>query len=143
MKSLYTEIVSFMIPGIGGLVPGCGHKSHVLVVKMHYFFKYLLLNLGGQFRQTQIDSFDDVPVDSYCTCINRLYCSFPLPLLIFIYSMMELLICKYEPFWQEVNVQYLILRWPLRPMGLLLWLVVYSIMYHCKSTFKLAFLHAV
>ena len=28
--------------------------------------------------------FDDVSIDSYC--INRLYCSFPLPLLIFIYS---------------------------------------------------------
>ena len=55
----YTEIVSFMIPRIGGLVPGCGHKSHILVVKIHYFFKYLLLYLGGQFRQTQIDLAND------------------------------------------------------------------------------------
>ena len=33
--------------------------------------------------------------------------------------MMRLLIYKYEPFWQEVSVKSLILRWPLRPMGLL------------------------
>ena len=29
---------------------------------------------------------------------------FPLPLLIFIYPMIGLLICKYEPFWQEVEI---------------------------------------
>ena len=33
---------------------------------------------------------------------------------------MGLLIYKYEPFWQEVSVKSLILRWPLRPVGLLL-----------------------
>ena len=37
----------------------------------------------------------------------------------FIYSMTGLLICKYEHFWQEVSLESLILRWPLRPMGLL------------------------
>ena len=42
-----------------------------------------------------------------------------MPLLIFIYSMMEQLTCKNEPFWQEVSVESLILRWPLRPLGLL------------------------
>ena len=31
-----SEIVIFMTPGAGGLVPGCGHKSQE--VKMHYFF---------------------------------------------------------------------------------------------------------
>ena len=70
-----------------------------------------------------------MPIDS--DCINRLYCSFPLPSLIFIYSMIGLLICKYEPLWQDVNVQSLILRWPLRPIGLLysirlLWDLFYS-----------------
>ena len=35
---------------------------------------------------------------------------------------MGLLIYKYEPFWQEVSVKSLILRWPLRPVGLLLYL---------------------
>ena len=40
-------------------------------------------------------------------------------LLIFIYSMMGLLINKYEPFWREVGVKSLILRY-LRPVGLLL-----------------------
>ena len=34
--------------------------------------------------------------------------------------MMELLIYKYEPFWQEVCVKSLILGWPVRPVGLLL-----------------------
>ena len=34
--------------------------------------------------------------------------------------MMGLLIYKYEPLWQEVSVKSLILRWPLRPLGLLL-----------------------
>ena len=32
---------------------------------------------------------------------------------------MGLHICKYEPYWQEVSVDYLILRWPFRPVGLL------------------------
>ena len=32
---------------------------------------------------------------------------------------MGLLIYKYEPFWQEVSVKPLILRWPLKPVGLL------------------------
>ena len=45
-----------------------------------------------------------------------------IPLLNFIYYMMGLLICKYEPFWQEVSVKSSdsLLRWPLRPLGLLL-----------------------
>ena len=32
-----TAIVTFMTPGAGVLVLGCGHISHI--VKMHYFFK--------------------------------------------------------------------------------------------------------
>ena len=32
-----TAIVTLMTPRAGGLVPGSGHKSHI--VKMHYFFK--------------------------------------------------------------------------------------------------------
>ena len=35
----------------------------------------------------------------------------------FLNSMMCLLICKYGPLWQEVSVEFLILRWPLRPMS--------------------------
>ena len=34
------KIVSFITPGAGVLVLGCGHISHL--VKMHYFLKYLL-----------------------------------------------------------------------------------------------------
>ena len=36
-----TKIVNFMTPGAGALVLGRGHKSRI--VKMHYFFKNLLL----------------------------------------------------------------------------------------------------
>ena len=43
-----------------------------------------------------------------------------MPLLIFIYYMMGLLICEYEEFWPEVIVESLRFRWPLRPEGLLL-----------------------
>ena len=39
---------------------------------------------------------------------------------IFIYSMMGQLTCKYELVWQEFSVESLILRWLLRPLGLLL-----------------------
>ena len=83
-----------MTRGAGVIVLWLGHLSHI--VKMHYFFKTLLLFFGGWFKQIQKDSFDDVHIDSYC--INKSYCSFPLALLIFIYSMMGLLICKYEAF---------------------------------------------
>ena len=46
-----TKIVNFMTPGAGVLVLGCGHISHI--VKMHYFFKNLLLNSQAQIRQTK------------------------------------------------------------------------------------------
>ena len=36
-----TKIVTFMTRGAGVFVLGCGHISHI--VKMHYFFKNLLL----------------------------------------------------------------------------------------------------
>ena len=57
-----------------------------------------------------------------CNCVTceGLWCCFPtMPLLIFIYSMMWQVICKYEPFLQEVSVVSLILRCPLRPLGIL------------------------
>ena len=54
-----------------------------------------------------------------CYCVKGLWCCFPLPSFIFIYFMMGLLIYKYEPLWQEVSVKSVILRWPLRPVGLL------------------------
>ena len=37
-----TKIVNFMTPGVGVLVLGRGHISHI--VKMHYFLKNLLLS---------------------------------------------------------------------------------------------------
>ena len=81
------EIVSFMTPRAGLDVSIKSSSENSL------FLEKLLLYFGGWFRETWKDSFDDVQFDSYC--INRLYCSSPLPLLIFIYSIMGLLICKY------------------------------------------------
>ena len=46
-----TKIVNFMTPGVGILVLGRGHISHR--VKMHYFFKNLLLYSQAQIRQTK------------------------------------------------------------------------------------------
>ena len=40
-KERSTKNINFMSPGAGVLVLGCGHLSHI--VKMHYFFKNLLL----------------------------------------------------------------------------------------------------
>ena len=40
---------------------------------------------------------------------------------------MGLLIYKYEHLWQEVSVKSLILRWPLRPVGLLLSIVLHNL----------------
>ena len=45
-----TLIVNFMTPGAGVLALGRGHISHV--VKMHYFFKNLLLYSQAWIRQT-------------------------------------------------------------------------------------------
>ena len=46
-----TKFVNFMTPGAGVLVLWCGHISHI--VKMHYFFKNLLLNSQALIRQTK------------------------------------------------------------------------------------------
>ena len=46
-----TKIVNFRIPGAGVLVLECSHISHI--VKMHYFFKNLLLNSQALIRQTK------------------------------------------------------------------------------------------
>ena len=61
-----------------------------------------------------------------CTLLTRIQCKVSDTQVTFkacgplvIYSMMWLLICEYEPFWQEVSVKSLIFRWPLRPVGLL------------------------
>ena len=40
-KERSTKIVNFMTPWAGVLALGCGHISHI--VKIHYFFKNLLL----------------------------------------------------------------------------------------------------
>ena len=45
------EIVNFMTPGAGVLALGRGHISHI--VKMHYFFKNLLLYSKAVIRQTK------------------------------------------------------------------------------------------
>ena len=87
---------------------------------------YLICNISSHFLVytglwiSQIKYSINIKHDDH-NCIKGLYmeCHLPKPLLIIIYSMMELLICKYEPFWEEVSVEFLILRWPLRPVDLL------------------------
>ena len=91
-----TKIVNFMTPWAGVLLFGCGHinpyRKHVLSSTLSIYSTLIAIGL---------------------------WCCFPIPWsLIFIYSTMGLLIYKYEPFWQEVNVKSLILRWPLRPVNL-------------------------
>ena len=46
-----TEIVNFMIPGVGVLGLRCRHISYI--VKIHYFFKNLLLYTKELIRQTE------------------------------------------------------------------------------------------
>ena len=46
-----TKIVNFMTPGAGALVLGRGHISHI--VKLHYFFKNLLLYFQAQIKQSK------------------------------------------------------------------------------------------
>ena len=47
----FTKIAIFMTLSAGVLVIGCGHMSHI--VKMHYFFKNLLLYNQAYIRQTK------------------------------------------------------------------------------------------
>ena len=46
-----TKIVTFMTPRAEVLVLGCGHISHI--VKMHYFFKSLLIYSHAYIRKTK------------------------------------------------------------------------------------------
>ena len=59
---------------------------------------------------------------------------------VFIYSMMEQLIFKYEPFLQDISEESLILRLPLRPLGLLLFKAAkynsHDVPYVCKDSRK-------
>ena len=52
-----TKIVTFMTPGAGVLVLGCGHISHI--VKMHYFFKNLSSLLPVIDQTDYVYSIDD------------------------------------------------------------------------------------
>ena len=46
-----TKIVDFMTPEVGVHVLKCGHISYI--VKIHYFFKNLLLSSQAQIRQPE------------------------------------------------------------------------------------------
>ena len=97
-KEESTDIVSFMTPGAGSLVLVCGHKRHIVQLQYNYNVLFLLkkplLYFWGWLRQTQKDSCFICPLNPI---VLRLYCSFPLPLLIFIYYMMGLLISNMSP----------------------------------------------
>ena len=53
-------------------------------------------------------TFIKIQYDIDCNCIVELECSFALALLIFNYSMNDLLICKYEPLLHEASEKPLI-----------------------------------
>ena len=138
-----TKIVNFMTPRAGVLVLGRGHRSHTvkkqyfLKNRLHYFrawirkTKYVVMVAKQGSTKSKISSpplghghMNHILVNMHylllfrytvhwCFCIKGFLFCFPLPLLIFIYSMMRMLICKYELFWQEVSVESMILRWPL------------------------------
>ena len=48
---MITKIVNSMAPEAGVLVLGRGHESQI--VKIHYFFKNVLLYIGTLIRQTE------------------------------------------------------------------------------------------
>ena len=56
-KEGLTKIITFMTPGAGVLVLGCGHISHL--VKMHYFFKNLSSLLPVIDQTNYVYSIDD------------------------------------------------------------------------------------
>ena len=94
-----SKIVNFMTPGAGVLMLGRSHISH--------YSEYVLSST----------------LSIYSTLIAIVLRDYDAAFLYhrdFHISMMGLLIHKYEPLWQEVNVKSLILRCPLRPVGLLL-----------------------
>ena len=78
-----TEIVNFMTPGVGDLLPGCGHKSHI--VQMHYFSKTF-----STFGMVQTNAMMCLLIPIVLTGYIAAFLSH--------YSMMGLLICKYQPF---------------------------------------------
>ena len=61
----------------------------------------------------------------------------------FIYSMMGLLIYKYEPLRQEVSVKSVILRWPLGPVGLLFYIffLIMPILFYVSIWIEIYLLH--
>ena len=101
------KIVNFMTPGAGVLVLGHGHISHI--VKLHYFFKNLLLYSQALIRQTKyvlmmtkegatkiVNFLKVIIVNMHfffsinilhidCYCVKGLWCCFPIQSLIFIY----------------------------------------------------------
>ena len=83
-----------------------------------------------------------------CTIIVncKFHISHLVNILLFI-SIMGLVICKYMPFWHKVSVKSPILRWPLKPLGLLFswvfpsmnWLKMIFIIVGIVWSFKIPF----
>ena len=88
-----------MTPGAGVLVLGRDHISHT--VKMLYLLLY----------QHTVH---------YLLVYSWILVLFSYATVVFYLLYDGLFTCKYEHLWQEVNVESLILKWPLRPLGLLL-----------------------
>ena len=105
-----TKNLNFMSNGAGALVLGCGHLGHCS--------EYVLSSTLSVYSHW---------LNYYAAYLYHCW---------YIFTLMGLLICKYKPFWQEVSVKSMILRWPLRPAGLLFSFensiqhIEYNIKYH-------------
>ena len=88
-----TKTVRFMTPGAGVLVPGCGRKSHISKSTISFKSFSTLGNGSDKHKKTVLMICLLIPV-----VLTGYLAAVFLPLLIFIYSMMGLLICKYQPF---------------------------------------------
>ena len=92
------KIVNFITIGAGGLMLGRGYMSEYALSSTLSIYITLIDIIWREYKATFL-----------CHC-----------------WMMGQLICKYELFWQEVSVEFLILRCRLRPLCLLLWYMNFS-----------------
>ena len=93
-----TKIRNFMNPGAGVNLLGRGHINHIVKMCNLLLYKYRAL---------------------WLVLFNG-------SIMLIFYAIVDLYLsydgavgCKYEPFWLEVSVESLILRWLLRPVGFL------------------------
>ena len=92
----YTKFVNLLTPRAGVPLLGHGHIPVSHTVKILNFKNMHEDRKTGILCVIKMTFINILYID--CFLIKGLKCRFPLPFLIFIYSMMDLLICKYKPF---------------------------------------------